>query len=145
MAKKYPLKQSRLNYILISESLSNLVENIYVRPSYRSDHSAVVLEVKFNMFDRGRGLWKFNNSLLTDKNYIEKVKQTIDNVTGQYMQNVIEDSSFIDVLLMEIRGATISYSSYVKKERSKKESSLMKDIENLESQEQLDLEMIEEN
>ena len=87
--------------------------NIYVRPSYRSDHCAVVVEVKFNMFKRG--VWKLNNSLLKDKNYIEEVKQTINNVTGQYMQNVIEEACFIDVLLMEIRGATISYSSYVKK------------------------------
>ena len=75
LVKKSPLKQSRLDYILISESLSNLVENIYVKPSYRSDHSAVVLEVKFNTFSTGRGLWKFNHSLLTYKNYVEKVKQ----------------------------------------------------------------------
>ena len=73
--KKNLLKQNRLDYILISESLSNLVENIYVKPSYRSDHSAVVLEVKFNTFSTGRGLWKFNHSLLTYKNYVEKVKQ----------------------------------------------------------------------
>lgn len=74
--------------------------------------------------------------LLTDKNYTEEVK---------CMQNVIVESCFIDVLLILIRGGGYNlYYSYVKKERSKKESSLMKDIENLESQEQSDLEMIEE-
>lgn len=63
--KKNPLKQSRLDYILISESLTNMLEKFSTKPGYRSDHSAVVLELKFNKFSRGRGLWKFNNSLLT--------------------------------------------------------------------------------
>ena len=41
---------------LISESLSNVVENFIVKPGYRSDHSAVILKLKFNSFERGRGL-----------------------------------------------------------------------------------------
>ena len=82
--KKTPLKQSRLDYILISESLSNVVENFTIKPGYRSDHSAVILELKFNSFERGRGLWKFNNSLLTDKIYVDKVKETIERLKIQY-------------------------------------------------------------
>lgn len=81
--KRNPLKQGRLDYILISESLSNMVETISIKPGYRSDHSSVLLELKFNKFIRGRGLWKFNNSLLTDKTFIEKVKQTILKVQDQ--------------------------------------------------------------
>jgi hypothetical protein len=67
--KKNPLKQACLDYrsILISESLSNMVEKFTIKPGYRSDHSAVVIELKFNKFTRGRGLWKSNNSLLTGK------------------------------------------------------------------------------
>ena len=80
---------------------------------------------------------------MTDKNYVEKVKQTIGKVTDQYMQYDIEESLFIEVLLMEIRGVSISYSSYVKRQRNRQENSLLKDLEDLESQEQLDLEMIE--
>lgn len=71
------LKQARLDYILISESLSDMVETISIRPVYSSDHSVVLLELKFNKFVRGLGLWKFNNSLLIDMIYIKKVKQTI--------------------------------------------------------------------
>mgnify|MGYP003691480061 CR=1 FL=1 len=66
MEEKNPLKQGRLDYILISQSLSNIVENFSIKPGYRSDHSAVVMELKFNTFSRGHGLWKFNNSLLYD-------------------------------------------------------------------------------
>ena len=119
--KKNPLKQSRLDYILISDSLSNLVENCTIKPGYRSDHSIVVIELKFNPFARGRGLWKFNNTLLTDKEYVTKVKETIQSVSNQYLdavgsmnftcKNGIDESLFLEVLLMEIRGVTISYSS----------------------------------
>lgn len=118
--KKTPFKQGRLDYILISENVSNIVENFVIKPGYRSDHSAVILELKFNTFQRGRGLWKFNNSLLIDKTYIQKVKDTIQQVHNQYKgtsSESIEDQNFLEVLLMEIRGVTISYSSFKKKQR----------------------------
>ena len=59
------------------------------------------------------------------------------------MQFDIEESLFIEVLFMEIMGVSISYSSYVKRERNRQKNSLLKDLEDLESQEPLDLEMIE--
>lgn len=43
-------------------------------PSYRSDHSSVVLSIEINEFKKGKELWKFNVSLLKDQNYIEEVK-----------------------------------------------------------------------
>ena len=45
--------------------------------SYRSDHSPVGLGFKFYDFIKGKCLWKFNNSLLTDKNYVDTIKKTI--------------------------------------------------------------------
>ena len=35
-----------LDSILISDCLSNLVENISIKPGYRSDHSTVIMELK---------------------------------------------------------------------------------------------------
>lgn len=53
--KKTPLKQSRLDYILISNILSNIVENVDIKSGYRSDHCIVILKLKLNPFERGRG------------------------------------------------------------------------------------------
>lgn len=148
--KKTPLKQGRLDYILISESLSNSVETYLIKPGYRSDHSIVVVELKFNSFKRGCGLWKFNNSLLSDKEYVQKVKETIHKVCRQYSKSdtdntrSIDDSILLEVLLMEIRGVTISYSSYKKKQREKQEISLLEEIGHLETEEKIDLHLIEE-
>ena len=152
--KRNPLKQGRLDYILISENLSNIVENIYIKPGYRSDHSIVVMELKFNSFVRGHGLWKFNNSLLHDTIYIEKVKQTIHDVKDRYFRNAdnhddlllddIDDSTFFEVLLMEIRGVTISYSSYKKKQKEKTEKLLCDEIDHLESEDIIDIDTLNE-
>ena len=68
---------ARLDFFLITENihvLSNL-KNCKVEPSYRSDHSMIILELEFNLFIRGKGLWKFNNSLLYDIDYINMVKE----------------------------------------------------------------------
>lgn len=126
-----------------------MVEKFSTKPGYRSDHSAVVLELKFNKFSRGRGLWKFNNSLLTDQIYVEKVKKTIFEVHNLYLQgnnlNIFQNHSlFLEVLLMEIRSITISYSSYKKKERDKFEKILLEEIETIEAMCNIDLDLLEE-
>ena len=47
------------------------------RYSYRSDHSPVVLFCRLSELKKGRGFWKFNNSLLTDKDYVLLIKELI--------------------------------------------------------------------
>lgn len=113
-----------------------------------------MLELKFNPFRRGRGLWKFNNYLLTDKDYVQKVKNVIKCVSNQYLENAesknfqcknnMDESLFLEVLLMEIRGNTISYSSYIKKEKDQKEKTLLQEIEDLESDAFIDLNKLDE-
>ena len=77
--------------------------------------------------EKEKGLWKFNTGLLNDNTYIEEVKKCINNVNEQYMLPVynfeslknninddlmefsISNQLFLKILLMEIRGKTISY------------------------------------
>ena len=114
------------------------VNDLEILPSYRSDHSTVVLSLEINDFVKGKGLWKFNVSLLKDKAYINTVKKCIIDIKEQYMLPVyntefikdnlnndmveftISHQLFLEMLLMEIRGKTISYSAYRKKERERK-------------------------
>ena len=143
--RKNPIKQARLNYFLISETLMNRVPQIKFENSYRSDHSPVGLSFKFNDFLKGKGLWKFNNSLLTDKIYIDIIKKTIvelkiqyacpiynfnnlNTITNNDIQFTINDQLFMDILLTEIRGKSISYSSFKKKKLNEREKELEKDI-----------------
>ena len=137
------------------------VKDIKIIPSYRSDHSSVVLSLEINEFKNGKGLWKFNTSLLKDKTYVEEVKKCINKVKEQYiipiynlefiknnvnndfLEFTISDQLFLEMILMEIRGKTISYSAYKKKQKQERENNLIKDIENLENSQDPDLELIE--
>ena len=50
-----------------SSKICNLmpyVEKVLIVSSYRSDHSGVILFLKLNTIQKGKGLWKFNNLLL---------------------------------------------------------------------------------
>lgn len=147
--KKNPIKQARLDFFLISDTLSIMNPKINHNNSYRSGHSPVTLQFKINDSVRGRGFWKVNNSLIYDKEYVDIVKKKINYVKTEYscliynrknietiklddIQFTINDQLFLDTLLMEIRGKTISYSSFKKKKMLQKEQNLEKEILKLE-------------
>ena len=147
--KPNPLKQARLDFFLISNSLLNMVQANDILASYKSDHSPVVLSLKLDNFTHGKGLWKFNNSLLHDYEYIKIINRTILQVKENYalpiyskdyvttisdheIQFTINDQLFLETLLMEIRGKTISFSSFTKKRNNEKEKNLISEINTLE-------------
>ena len=61
------------------------VDGLEILPSYCSDHSTVIPSLEINDFVKGKGLWKFNVSLLKDKTYVETVKKCINDIKEQYM------------------------------------------------------------
>ena len=109
-------------------------------PGYRADHSSITLRVKLQNNERGRGYWKFNNSLLKDKSYVDEIKKIIQEVKNTYAINEnipinndipnqdlrfnINDQLFLETLLMIIRGETIKYSSLKTRKVWKKKKNL---------------------
>jgi hypothetical protein len=68
--------------------LTNL-KNCTIDPSYRSDHSMIILSFVFNPFNKGKGLWKFNNSLLYEKDYRKIVRENIIDLKKQYAALIV--------------------------------------------------------
>jgi hypothetical protein len=77
-------KQGRLDYFCISSDLEPVVVTSDIGISYRSDHSPVCMKLKIINQTRGRGTWKFNNSLVTDTEFVKKAKQKINEVITEY-------------------------------------------------------------
>ena len=135
-------KQARLDYFLITETCLEYVMETNIIPGYRTDHSSILLKLKFINNERGRGYWKFNNSLLKNKDYIKLIKDTIQEVKDTYKTNneennnniefIINDQLFLETLIMTIRGDTIQFGSFNKKKDIEKENKLEKDIKKLE-------------
>ena len=100
-------------------------------------------------FVHGKSLWKHNNSLLTDAEYLKTINSKIQEIKKQYclpvynhdaideipdeeLQLIINDQLFFETIMMEIRGKSISYASYKKKLKNIHEQKLIKEIQGLE-------------
>ena len=147
--RKNPLKQARLDYFLVSNILTDIMTNSEILPGYRTDHSILQLTLKQSKFEKGRGYWKFNTDLLTNKNYLDLIHKTIEEIKLQYalpiynleelskipddeIQFTIDDNTFLECLLLKIRGESIKFASNLKKKANLEEENLKKEIKILE-------------
>ncbi|CAC5361456.1 unnamed protein product [Mytilus coruscus] len=71
------LVQSRIDFIFISKMLSTFVKNIFYKHTAFSDHSFVILNFDCSQTERGPGVWIFNNMLLNDEHYVNKINDLI--------------------------------------------------------------------
>ena len=138
---------SRLDFFLVSDDLLNFVNESEILPGYRTDHSAVTIKFSFSAQSRGKGYWKFNNSLLHDKLCIKLIKDSIDEIKQQYAASPsdteyvvisppeslnlqVNDQLFLEMILLHIRGKLISYTSFKKRASKEKESKIELEIKN---------------
>jgi hypothetical protein len=108
----YGIIQSRLDYFICPSSFLYNLKACEIQNSVYSDHNPITLELYIaNETIRGKGLWKFNNSLLTDSDYVCKVKDILIDYKERYKNH--KDHCLIwDTVKAEIRGVTISHATY---------------------------------
>ena len=71
-------KASRIDFALVSRGIDQYVNFIGYFSSVKTDHRALYMVVELQSMERGVGYWKFNTSLLGQKEFIEKMNQEID-------------------------------------------------------------------
>ena len=75
----------RSDYFLVSNGIINQIQECKIIPVSFSDHVAVSFSFLSKDYEkRGPGFFKFNNSLLEDKNFIEELKENIE----KYKKNI---------------------------------------------------------
>ena len=117
--------QWRLDYIFVYNSLQESVEKTEILNALSSDHFPIFWSfVNNDTFPHGSGVWKFNNSLLFDTEFVEKLKIHIETVKS----NLQEKSSFSDpskweFLKFEICKVSISFSKSLAKTTNYKNKS----------------------
>ena len=109
-----------------------------IQPCYRTDHSIVQMTLDTCKFVKGKGIWKFNCSLLKNTEYINMINSLIDSEEKFYSVLVysheylnilkdpdvcfrINDAQFLEVLLLKIRGETIKFAAKLKRQLDTKE------------------------
>ena len=67
--------ERRLDFFLISNILQESIIKTDVLASFCTDHSPIIFSLQLkDMPTRGKGFWKFNNSLTSNAEYVEKMK-----------------------------------------------------------------------
>ena len=77
---KTPIIQRRLDFWLISDGLQDDVVSVDIKPSIKSDHSAITLLINgMEDAERGPSFWKFNSTLVNDSDYRFLLDENIKN------------------------------------------------------------------
>ena len=131
--KRNPIKHARLDFFLTSDTMTDIVKTCDIGVAYRSDHSMIELELFVNKFTVGKGTWKFNNSLLKNRDYLNLINNAIDDEVLKYAVPIytipfltqtspnitftIDDDLFLEMIFLRIRGDTIKFASSLKKQQ----------------------------
>ena len=64
--------------------MTDIIGSCSIQSSYRSDHSIIEMHIVISKFKIGKGIWKFNNSLHKNKDYLELVNKIIQEENTKY-------------------------------------------------------------
>ena len=75
-----PEIQCRLDFFLVSQSLMCNVTHADISTECKTDHSMIDISITVQSNPRGPGFWKLNTSFLTEIEYVNQIKSTIQAV-----------------------------------------------------------------
>ena len=131
--QKPPLKQRRLDYFLISDQSQEQAGLIDVIPSVQSDHSTIVIWINGLKNDlKGRSYWKFNNSLLNNKTFVNLMKDEM-LISSNVLHEFTDPRVKWDFLKYKIRKFAKNYATRKAKERKTKKAALETKMREFES------------
>ena len=131
--RKNSFTQRRLDYFLSCDSLQDSVSSISISPSVQSDHSTIVLKISpVKEHIKGASCWKFNNSLLNDKDFVSQMKIKIPEFY-QEATELSNPNARWDYVKYQILQFSLKISKEKAKQRKAKRIGLESRIKELES------------
>ena len=85
-----------------------------ILPVFKTDHSSVSVIISiYNEIKPSPGQWKFDNSLINDESFTEKLKNFIENLKEDHgSENAFDDQVKWQYTKFQIQKFTISYSRF---------------------------------
>ena len=101
--QKKPSISSRLDIWFVSDILQDYCTDVDIKPSVRSDHSAITLSLKALANVRGKGYWKFNNSFLEENDFISGITQEYQKwlQEGEVFENIMMTWEYVKYKIRE--------------------------------------------
>lgn len=116
---------SRIDYWLVSSNLQDQVTKVDIKFGIKTDHSAITLSIINEEAPfKGPGFWKFNTSLLEDKNYVSEMKMLIEKLKHENEDQLMKPNTFWEWLKYNIRKHSIKFSKTKSRAQRKMESEL---------------------
>ena len=128
-----------MDYIFVSQDLQERTRNVDILNAVSTDHSPVFCSlVNSTEFRKGPGIWKFNNSLIFDRNFVKEMKCFIHNTKKRPVtDHIFDEQSQWEILKYEMRKFSIRYTKL--KRKGKKEQGKKKKQHELESKLKIEL------
>ena len=126
-----PLQQSRIDYVFASETICCNFEVLsYIEAGVASDHSIVVISVASKHRQRGPGLYRFNNELLADNEFVELAKKEIRRAetNEDIYSGDISHGVMLEMLLGSLRVISIRRSKRIASEMKEEETRLLQQV-----------------
>ncbi|KAK7462499.1 hypothetical protein BaRGS_00038468, partial [Batillaria attramentaria] len=73
----------RLDYMLVSDSVIDRAVACNIYSHAQSDHRRVEMRFKTSKLNRGPSYWKFNDSLLQDRLFVQEMNSLLEEITEQ--------------------------------------------------------------
>ena len=106
-----------------------------ILPGFITDHSLITLNISLHSNPRDRGFWKLNTSLLSDTDYIDMIKLTIEQTKEEYKNGTSVNPSLLwEMIKMKAREKSISYAIGKKRNVVDKEHILEEKLRHLEKE-----------
>ena len=129
--QRHPRIQCRLDFFLVSQSTANITTFA------ETDHSMITVRLSLHSIPRGPGFWKLNTSFLTDLEYVNQIKTTIQETYDEYKDDESVNPSLLwEMIKLKVREKSLRYSKIKTKQTKQRELSVEQTIAKL--QEELD-------
>ena len=123
-----PFCNSRIDFVLISAAMSTNVIMSDIRDGYLSDHKMCTLQVRLSKTSIGKSYWKFQDSLLTDKDFHTQGKEKIAEIIQMNDSPGLLRTLLLQTVLCVMRGWVIEYQCRKKRESEQRLNDLEKKI-----------------
>ena len=92
---------------------------------FKTDHSMVTIQVALHTNPRGPGFWKLNTSILSETEYINQIKTTIESVKDEYQNDKSVNVSLLwEMIKLKVREQTQRYAKTKKAKMLREEEEL---------------------
>ena len=131
-----PVIQSRIDRFYISDTMQYNISKADIIPGIKSDHSAILLSIKptKSLDESGPSFWKFNNSLLKNKEFTNGLKSFIENDLKKECDEIKCSQVKWEYTKYKIKQWSIMKSKEIAAHRRKKEQILTEKIASLEEE-----------